>query len=158
MKMIKLSTLCYIRNTKENTTLMIHRVKKVNDMHEGKWNGIGGKFENGETPEECALREVREETGLTAVNPLLKGFLTFPKFTDDDWYVFVFLIKEFTGKIINSNEGNLEWVKTSEILNLNLWEGDKYFIPYLDKDGFFTGKFIYENNELVSHSINSYSR
>ena len=85
---------------------MLHRVKKENDFHEGKWNGLGGKFLPGETPEECAIRELREESGLTAVAPTLKGIITFPKFDlVDDWYVYVFTITRFTGDLIAFAEG-----------------------------------------------------
>lgn len=153
--MIKLATLCYIQ--KANSTLMLHRVKKENDIHEGKWNGIGGKFEAGETPEECAIREVKEETGLIVKKLELKGFLTFPKLTsDDDWYVFVFLITEFEGELIESTEGNLEWIRNKKILDLSLWEGDKYFLPYLKKEGFFSGKFIYQKDKLLDYLIEYY--
>ena len=86
---MKLATLCYVRH--DNRTLMIHRIKKPNDMHQGKWNGLGGKLEAGETPEECAVREIYEESGLLAHSLLLKGFLTFPGFAnEEDWYTFVF--------------------------------------------------------------------
>ncbi|HRI48088.1 MAG TPA: NUDIX domain-containing protein, partial [Ignavibacteriaceae bacterium] len=78
--MMKLATLCYVKNLSDKSTLMLHRIKKENDMHEGKWNGLGGKFELGETPEECVIREVREESGLEIVEPKLHGFITFPAF------------------------------------------------------------------------------
>ena len=88
---MKLATLCYLR--KDGTTLMVHRIKKANDIHQGKWNGLGGKLEPGETPEECAMREIFEESGLRAKNLKLKGFLTFPLFArDEDWYAFVFVV------------------------------------------------------------------
>ena len=89
---MKVATLCYIRRA--DKTLMIHRIKKENDMHAGKWNGLGGKLEPGETPDECAAREIREESGLVIANPMLKGILTFPMFDgDEDWYAFVFLVR-----------------------------------------------------------------
>jgi len=79
---------------------MIHRIKKENDMHQGKWNGLGGKLDPGETPEECVIREVYEESGLAIVDPLLKGVLTFPKFAkNEDWYAFIFVAREFHGRI-----------------------------------------------------------
>ncbi|MDP3445616.1 MAG: 8-oxo-dGTP diphosphatase, partial [Ignavibacteria bacterium] len=107
--MTQLATLCYVMN--ENKTLMLHRVKKENDYHKGKWNGLGGKFEVGESPEECAKREILEESGLVVENPLLKGIITFPMFDNvKDWYVFVFTSDKFTGELIHSNEGNLEWI------------------------------------------------
>lgn len=149
---MKFATLCYIRHA--GKTLMIHRVKKQNDMHAGKWNGLGGKLEPGETPEECAIREIREESGLVASNPLLKGILTFPAFDGiEDWYAFVFVVREFEGQLIDSREGILRWVDNSEVLDLELWEGDRIFIPWLDRPGFFSGKFIYQDGCLVDHHV-----
>ncbi len=150
---MKVATLCYIR--KDEKTLMLHRVKKTNDMHDGKWNGLGGKIENGETPEECVVREVEEESGLRIKNPTLKGYLTFPPFCDNDsWLVFVYVVKYFEGELIVSNEGNLEWIPNSELLNLNLWGGDKIFLPWLDGDKIFSGKFNYDDEKnLVDYSV-----
>jgi len=133
---------------------MIHRIKKKNDMHEGKWNGLGGKLEPGETPEECVVREVREESGLLIKNPLLKGLLTFPAFNGfDDWYVFMFVAKEFEGGLIDSAEGDLRWIDDSELLNLNLWDGDKIFLKWMDEKGFFSAKFTYKNRKLINHNV-----
>ena len=149
---MKLATLCYLKHAGE--TLMIHRVKKQNDMHAGKWNGLGGKLEPGETPEECAVREIREESGLFIANPLLKGFLTFPMFDgSDDWYAFVFLVREFKGELIDSQEGVLRWIRDEEMLTLNLWAGDRIFLPWLERPGFFSGKFIYRDGELSDHHV-----
>jgi 8-oxo-dGTP diphosphatase len=149
---MKLATLCYVR--RGHRTLMIHRIKKENDMHQGKWNGLGGKFEPGETPEECAIREIQEEAGLEARNPTLKGFLTFPGFAnEEDWYAFVFVIYEFEGEIIDSPEGNLAWIEDDHLLELDLWEGDRVFIPWLEQPGFFSGKFVYKHNQLVEHKM-----
>lgn len=149
---MKLATLCYIKHN--GKTLMIHRVKKLNDMHEGKWNGLGGKFEPGETPEECVTREVREECGLTLRNPKLKGILTFPAFDgNDDWSVFVFVAREFDGQLQDSQEGNLQWIDDTDLLNLTLWDGDKIFLMWLDRPGFFSGKFVYANGKLLDHSV-----
>lgn len=149
---MKLATLCYVRQNGQ--TLMVHRIKKANDMHMGKWNGLGGKLEPGETPEECAIREIYEESGLAVRNPLLKGLLTFPGFAnEEDWYAFVFVADDFSGELIDSPEGNLEWIGNERLLDLNLWEGDRIFIPWLDQPGFFSGKFVYKNNILVEHSV-----
>lgn len=149
---MKLATLCYIR--KNGRTLMMHRVKKQNDMHEGKWNGLGGKLIPGESPEECAIREIFEESGLRARNPQLKGVLTFPAFDDlEDWYCFLFEVRDFEGELINSAEGVLEWVPNDKVLDLHLWEGDQIFIPLLDQDRFFSAKFIYEKGRLQNHEI-----
>ena len=96
---MKLATLCYVMDKKNNSTLMIYRNKKQNDYHEGKWNGLGGKFEPGETPEECAVREIEEESGLKVRSVIMKGFITFPLFDGkDDWYVFLFTADEFEGE------------------------------------------------------------
>lgn len=151
---MKLATLCYVR--KDGKTLMIHRVKKQNDLHAGLWNGIGGKFDAGESPENCVIREVREESGLEIKNPKLKGFLTFADFGGEDWYVFVFVAREFSGDLIDSKEGNLAWVADEKILSLPLNEDDKYFLPLLEKNGFFSAKFIYKGNKILSHSISLY--
>lgn len=153
--MLKLATLCYLR--RNNQTLMQHRVKKKNDMHAGKWNGLGGKFEPGESPEECARREILEETGLAAHNMDLKGILTFPQFANqDDWYAFVYVVTEFSGLLRSSPEGILKWVPDQELLNLNLWEGDRLFIPWLDQENFFSAKFEYTGGKLQSYSVNFY--
>jgi len=152
---MKLATLCYIR--KDNNTLMLHRVKKKNDYHEGKWNGLGGKFEPGETPEECAVREIKEESGLIVREIKLKGFITFPMFDGkDDWYVFVFVINKFEGTLIDSPEGNLSWIPNEELLNINLWDGDKIFIPWLEQDKFFSAKFNYRGKEFLNYSVEFY--
>jgi 8-oxo-dGTP diphosphatase len=153
---LKLATLCYVRS--DQKTLMIHRVKKPNDMHQGRWNGLGGKLNPGETPEECARREILEESGLTVGMLVLKGFLTFPGFAnDDDWYAFVFIARECQGSLIDSDEGNLAWIDNDALLSLNLWEGDRLFIPWLDQPGFFSAKFVYKNNQLVSHDVSFYT-
>jgi 8-oxo-dGTP diphosphatase len=149
---MKLATLCYLRH--EGKTLMVHRIKKENDIHQGKWNGLGGKIEQGETPEECVTREMYEESGLHIHNPLLRGVLTFPKFADDeDWYAFVFVADKFDGELIDSPEGDLRWISNEEVFNLPMWEGDRIFLPWLDKPFFFSGKFVYQDGKLVEHSV-----
>jgi 8-oxo-dGTP diphosphatase len=142
---------------KDNKTLMIYRNKKENDYHEGKWNGLGGKFELGETPEECAIRELKEETGLDVRKPDLKGFITFPLFDKvDDWYVFLFTITEFEGELIDSPEGHLEWIPNEKLLELNLWDGDRIFIPWLFEDKFFSAKFNYDDGKFSGYSVEFY--
>lgn len=132
----------------------MHRVKKKNDIHQDKWNGLGGKFQPGETPEECVVREIEEECGLLISNPELKGFLTFPEFSaGEDWYVFVFVASQFEGEITESTEGKLEWIDDDQLLNLNLWEGDRFFIEWLDKNAFFSGKFYYKEGALLKHKM-----
>ncbi len=154
---MKLATLCYIKDKNTQSTLMLHRVKKENDMHKDKWNGLGGKLHAGESPEECVIREIHEESGLTIVKPELKGFITFPAFDGfDDWYVFVFTATEFSGIMKDSPEGNLEWVPDKELANLPLWEGDKIFFKWIEEDKFFSAKFIYDKGKLVSHEVSFY--
>ena len=152
---MKLATLCYLR--RNGHTLMMHRVKKENDMHQGKWNGLGGKLEPGESPEECAIREINEEAGLQVHSLTLKGVLTFPAFDDfEDWYCFVFLIDDFSGELIDSKEGHLRWIANQELLSLNLWEGDRIFIPWLERSGTFSAKFIYHAGKLIRHTVAFY--
>ena len=154
---MKLATLCYITDKKRNSTLMLHRIKKENDYHQGKWNGLGGKLNKGESPEECAIREIKEESGLTVKNPALKGFLTFPNFDGiDDWYVFVFTFDEFEGKLIDSPEGRLEWIPNDKLTSLNLWEGDKIFLDWIFSNKMFSAKFNYENGDFVDYTVNFY--
>lgn len=151
---MKLATLCYVKDRVNSTTLMLHRVKKEMDMHRGKWNGLGGKFEPGESPEECVIREILEESGLQIQNPKLHGFITFPAFDGvDDWYVFIYSASEFTGTLIDSPEGHLHWVKDEELLQLNLWEGDKHFMKWVNENRFFSAKFVYKAKSLVSHTV-----
>ena len=150
--MLKLATLCYVRQA--GKTLMIHRIKKEDDMHHGKWNGLGGKLEPGETPEECARREILEESGLRVSDLSLKGVLTFPAFANsDDWYAFVFVAAGIEGNLIDSPEGVLRWVDDHALLDLELWEGDRAFIPWLDRPGFFSGKFVYNDGRLSHHEV-----
>ena len=149
---MKVSTLCYIKQN--NQTLMLHRIKKENDIHKNKWNGLGGKLEPGESPEECVKREVFEESGLIIESPNLHGVITFPKFDGiDDWIVFVYTANNFEGNLIECNEGKLDWVSDDQLLNLNLWEGDKIFIPWLTQDKFFSAKFIYEKKKLINYDV-----
>ena len=152
---MKLATLLYVQ--KDEKTLMLYRNKKENDYHEGKWNGLGGKFELGESPEECAMRELKEESGLTAKQLILKGHVTFPLFDGkDDWYVFVFTIPEFEGDLIDCNEGDLEWIPNNKLSELNLWEGDKIFIDWLFQDKCFSAKFNYIDGKFIDHSVSFY--
>ena len=151
-----LATLCYIKQ--DQHTLMVYRNKKPNDMHAGKWNGLGGKFEPGESPEECVIREVREESGLDVRHPELHGLLIFPDFKRDDWYVFVFTAREFSGELLNdSSEGNLEWIPDEKLASLNLWESDRVFFPWLESDRFFSAKFIYAGNIMENYEVHFYA-
>lgn len=146
-----LATLCYVKHN--GCTLMVHRNKKANDIHEGKWNGLGGKFEAGEMPEECVIREVWEEAGLSIRNPKLCGLLIFPAFKGDDWCVFVFTATEFSGDLIDSPEGRLEWIPDENVLALNLWESDHIFMPWIGDGRFFSAKFEYEGERMRGYHV-----
>jgi 8-oxo-dGTP diphosphatase len=149
---MKLATLCYVQ--KDGKTLMLHRTKKPNDIHEGKWNGLGGKLYLGETPEECVIREVKEESGLQIRRPSFRGILTFPAFKEEeDWYVYVFVAEDFSGEQIESDEGRLEWVATDQVPRLALWEGDPIFMKALERGEFFSGKFCYQDGKLIDHHM-----
>ena len=134
---------------------MIHRIKKENDLNKDKWIGIGGKFEYGESPFDCARREVLEETGLQAINLQYKGIVTFVSNEFGTEYMHLFKITEFSGEVNSDcDEGQLEWISKSELYSLPMWEGDKYFLELLDKDvPFFSLKLYYEGNSLLSHTI-----
>jgi len=152
---MKLATLCYIQ--KDGKTLMLYRNKKENDYHEGKWNGLGGKFEQGESPEECAIREIKEESGLIVKSIKMKGFITFPMFDGkDDWYVFIFVIDKFEGGLIDSPEGQLEWIPNDKLKELNLWDGDQIFIPWIFEDKYFSAKFNYEKGKFLDYTVEFY--
>lgn len=146
--MYKNVTLCYLE--REDAYLMLHRVKKENDLNHDKWVGIGGKFEDGESPEECMCREALEETGLTLINPTLRGIVTF---VSDEWdteYMFLYTCTEFEGTLTDCDEGVLEWVAKDKVPDLPIWEGDKIFFRLLDeKAPFFSLKLKYEGDTLV---------
>jgi len=130
-----------------------YRNKKPNDIHAGKWNGLGGKFEAGETPEECIRREVEEEAGYIIQNPRLHGLLMFPKFKGNDWYVFVFTATKFSGEAIESPEGKLEWVDDDKLTGLNLWESDHIFLPWLERNDFFSARFEYDGDKMLGYDV-----
>ena len=147
------TTLCYIE--KEGAYLMLHRVKKENDMNKDKWIGIGGKLEAGESPFDCVRREAFEETGLTLVTPRYRGIITFVSDLYGTEYMHLFSATDYTGDIKEDcNEGVLEWIKKDDLLSLPLWEGDKIFLKLLDtEDRFFSLKLVYEGDKLVSHRL-----
>ena len=146
---MKLTTLCYIE--KDDAYLMLHRISKKNDVNKDKWIGVGGHFEANETPEECLLREVKEETGLTLTSYRFRGIVTF--ITDqlnETEYMHLYTADGFTGDLTPCNEGTLEWVAKKDIYALNLWEGDIIFHKLLDEDApFFSLKLVYEGDKLV---------
>ena len=150
---MKNTTLCYIE--KDDKYLMIHRVKKENDINKDKWVGVGGKFEEGETPFDCVRREIFEETGLTVNKLNYRGLVTFVSNEFGTEYMHLFHTTDFSGEIVNEcEEGKLEWVYKDQITSLPLWEGDKIFLELLDKDTpFFSLKLVYNGSELVSHVL-----
>jgi 8-oxo-dGTP diphosphatase len=151
---MKLATLCYVKHNEH--TLMIHRVKKANDIHEGKWNGLGGKLEPGESPEQCVIREVREEAGLEIRHPRYHGLLLFADFKGDDWYVWVFSAEEFSGELAESSEGRLEWIPDEDITSLRLWPSDLVFLPWLENGKIFSARFQYHGEEMLGHEVAFY--
>lgn len=157
---MKLDTLCYVESEDKESYLMLHRVKKVNDINHDKWIGVGGKFEKDESPEECLLREVYEETGLTLTKYRFRGIITFLSDKYETEYMHLYTAEEYLGQMVEDcNEGNLEWVKKKDIENLKIWEGDKIFFRLLEEDiPFFTLKLRYEGDDLVEHVIHRYGR
>lgn len=146
--MTKLSSLCYIE--KDNQYLMLHRVKKVNDENHDKWIGVGGKFEWGESPEDCMLREVREETGYTLTSWKYRGIITFVYGEDTVEYMSLFTADGFEGTPIDCDEGVLEWVAKDRVPELNLWEGDRIFFRLLDeRKEFFSLKLVYNKQDIL---------
>ncbi|PWH13562.1 MAG: DNA mismatch repair protein MutT [Anaerolineae bacterium] len=143
---MKLATLCYVK--RDGKTLMIHRMKRAGDIHAGKWNGLGGKLEPGESPEQCVIREVREESGLEIIQPRYHGLLVFADFKGEDWYVWVFTAEHFHGTLTDSSEGQLAWISDEQILSLPLWPSDQVFLPWLKEDKIFSARFQYNGDEM----------
>lgn len=153
---MKMTTLCYIE--KEGKYLMLHRVKKHHDINAGKWIGVGGHVENGETPEECLLREVKEETGLRLTAYRLRGLVTFLSDACEPELMCVFTADAFDGELIECDEGELAWVEKSDVLALPTWEGDRVFLERLlsGDERFFSIKLRYEGDKLVEKKITDY--
>ena len=150
---MKQTTLCYIE--KDNCYLMLHRIKKENDENKDKWIGIGGKFEDKESPEDCVLREALEETGLTLTSYRYRGIVTF---VSDVWpteYMHLFHADGFRGEVKSCDEGVLEWLPKSDLYSLPMWEGDRIFLELLDKDvPFFSLKLCYQGETLTEAVLN----
>ena len=148
-----LSSIIYIE--KDEKYLMLHRTRKENDTNKDKWIGVGGKFEDGETPEECARREAYEETGLSLSNLFYRGIVTFTSDKYPSEQMHLFKSTAFTGKIKDCDEGELDWIEKEKLLSLPIWEGDKIFLRLLDKDiPFFSLKLTYTGNTLTSAILN----
>lgn len=144
----KMSTLCYIENNHQY--LMLHRIKKKNDINHDKWIGVGGHFEAGESPEECILRETKEETGYTLTDYSFRGIITFCYGEDVTEYMHLFTATGFTGNPIPCDEGVLEWVPFDEISNLELWTGDLIFLHLLHTgEPFFSLKLEYDTDDTL---------
>ena len=147
------TTLCYIE--KDGCYLLLHRVKKEHDINHDKWIGVGGGFENGESPEDCLLREVREETGLTLTSYSLRGVITFVTDCQESEYMFLYTADGFSGELTDCEEGTLEWVPKSRIYDLPIWEGDRVFLRLLESGApFFSLKLVYQGDMLQQTVLN----
>ena len=147
------TTLCYI--TRGNEVLMLHRVKKKNDINKDKWIGIGGKFEGEESPDECLLREAREETGLTLTSWRCRGVVTFLCDEGEGEFMYLFTADGFEGALKPCDEGDLEWIPKARLRSLPMWEGDAIFLDLLEQDvPFFSLKLRYEGECLAEAILN----
>lgn len=150
---MKNTTLCYI--TRGSEYLMLHRVKKKNDENEGKWIGVGGKLEPNESPDECLLREVREETGLRLTSWRYRGIVTFVSDLWEGEYMHLFTADGFEGELQSCDEGELAWIDRKDIPNLPQWEGDRVFLRLLDEEiPFFSLKLCYTGDRLTKAILN----
>lgn len=148
-----ITTLCYIE--KDDCYLMLHRVKKAVDINKDKWIGIGGHLEEGESPEECLVRETREETGLELTDYSLRGVITFVTDSYPTEYMFLYTAAGFTGTLLSCDEGDLEWVPIKDVEKLPIWEGDQVFFRLLrEQEEFFSLKLRYEGGKLVEAKLN----
>ena len=148
------TTLCHIE--KDGKYLLLHRNKKEIDVNKDKWVGIGGKFKDKESPEQCNAREVFEETGLTLKKSVYRGIVTFVSDIYETEYMHIFTSKNFTGNLKDCNEGTLEWIKKDDVYSLPIWEGDKIFLKLIENDlyPFFSLRLEYQGNTLISAVLN----
>ncbi|MBQ8393272.1 MAG: 8-oxo-dGTP diphosphatase [Clostridia bacterium] len=145
---MKNTTLCYIE--KDGAYLMLHKASRKNDGNDGKWLGVGGHFEEKESPFDCVTREVYEETGLTLIKPKYRGLVTFVSDKYETELMHLFTCTEFTGELSSCPEGELCWVDKAKVRELPMWEGDKVFLDLLDTEQeFFTLKLTYKGDRLV---------
>lgn len=145
---MKVTTLCYIE--KDDKYLMLHRVKKENDINHDKWIGVGGHLMEGESPEECLLREVKEETGLTLTSWKFRGIVTFVCDQGETDYMCLYTSDSFEGEMIECDEGILEWINRDQVMQLPIWEGDKVFFSLISRGApFFSLKLRYQGDELI---------
>lgn len=148
----KLTTLCYIE--KDHRYLMLHRVKKAHDINRDKYIGVGGHFERGESPEECLLREVREETGLTLLSYRMRGIITFLYGDDIVEYMHLFTADDFDGTLTECDEGDLVWIDKDKVADLPVWEGDRIFLKLLQEDApFFMLKLVYDRDDRLTEAV-----
>lgn len=150
--MVRMSTLCYME--KDEQYLMLHRTVKKNDVNKDKWIGVGGHFEWGESPEDCLLREVWEETGYTLTSYRYRGMVTFVYGEDTVEYMSLYTADGFVGEPHPCDEGELEWVRKKDIFSLNLWEGDKIFFRLLEENrSFFSLKLVYDREDVLKEAV-----
>ncbi len=151
--MSRQTTLCYLEDG--DRYLLLHRVKKEHDENRDKWIGVGGKFEEGESPEECLLREVREETGLTLTRYRYRGIVTFVSDVCPCEYMHLFTADRWEGTETTCDEGDLAWMKKSDFRNLPMWAGDRIFLDLLDRNTpFFSLKLVYRGETLTAAALN----
>ena len=150
---MKNTTLCYIE--KDGCWLMLHRVKKQNDENRDKWIGVGGKCEEGESPDDCVLREVREETGLVLTDWRYRGLVTFVSDQSETEWMHLFTCRHFSGEMTDCSEGVLRWIPISQVLDLPLWEGDRIFLSYLREERpYFSLNLCYRGEHLWQAALN----